>query len=514
MTPWGLRFFILCPPHSLLTAPVNMGTGEPLQLAPVENAEGIQSLLDEHGLEYTLNGEFIRWSVSNKRHPRNWPASRKIYDTGLIIFLDLFTTSVSTAGSSAADHARHEYGIDKTLAIFLFVSLSLLGQMIGGIIFPAWSEAFGRKKLYIVSTGLYSVFCLIVGIIPSLAAVVVGRFFSGFLSAIPAIVVAGSIEDMYNSKDRVWLIFLWAIVANMGLALGPIMSIYITVSLSWRWVFRIAAAVTALVTILLLFIHESRPSSVLEKEVEKIRQATGITTLKALNPDHTPDLKTFVRIGLFRPIQLFFTEPIVFMVATMSAVAFALIYLFTEALPPIYVSMGFSDTSAYLPFLAICIGLLSGMLTRIQDIRIIQKYKDQNIPLEPEHKLLGFSIGAPILAGGCGASLVLIGYAVNEFDSVLAGYLADSYMGYAASGFAAVQLLRSSMSAAFPLFATEMFEGLGANVASSILAAFATFFCVLPPLFNRYGRRIRGRSKFAKYSLEVYRENGVDKNGY
>lgn len=210
---------------------------ELLQVPPVQQQQheqgNIHALLDENDLEFTADGESIRWSVSNKRHPRNWPVSRKVYDTGLIIFLDLFTTSVSTAGSSAADHARHEFGIGKTLAIFLFVSLSLLGQMIGGIIFPAWSEAFGRKKLYIVSTGLYSVFCLVVGVVPSLAGVIVGRFFSGFLSAIPAIVVAGSIEDMYNSKDRVWLIFLWAIVANMGLALGPIMSIYITVALSW-----------------------------------------------------------------------------------------------------------------------------------------------------------------------------------------------------------------------------------------------------------------------------------------
>jgi MFS family permease len=105
--------------------------------------------------------------------------------------------------------------------------------MLGGIIFPPYSEAFGRKKLYIVSTGFYSIFCVIVGLVPSLAGVVVGRFFSGFLSAIPTIIVAGSIEDIFNSKDRLWLIFLWAMVANMGLALGPIMSIYITVHLTW-----------------------------------------------------------------------------------------------------------------------------------------------------------------------------------------------------------------------------------------------------------------------------------------
>ncbi|KAJ5107490.1 hypothetical protein N7456_004165, partial [Penicillium angulare] len=504
----------------------------PSQTLVMHGQHNDQPFMDSHGLEFTPDGQHIRWSVSNKKHPRNWPMSRKVYDTGLIIFLDLFTTSVSTAGSSAADHARGEFGLQKTVAVLVFVSLSLFGQMIGGIVFPAWSEAFGRKRLYIVSTGLYSAFCLIVGIAPTIVAVSIGRFFSGFLSAIPAIVVAGSIEDMYNAKDRVWLIFLWAVVANMGLALGPIMGIYIIVNSGWRWVFRISAIVTAIVTVLLFGIRESRPSSVLEIEVAKLRKESGITTLRALNPDHTPDLLTFVRISLFRPIQLFFTEPIIFMVATMSAVAFALIYLFTEALPPIYASMGFSTTSSYLPFLAICIGLISGLLTRIQDHRILSNYQEQGVPLEPEHKLLGFSIGAPILAIGLWwfawtvpssvhvhwliptAALTLIGYSVNEFDSVLAGYLADSYLGYAASGFAAVQLLRSSMSAAFPLFATDMFNALGANNASSILAAFATIFCVIPPLFSKHGRRIRSQSKFAKYSLQVYQENGVDKNGY
>lgn len=71
------------------------------------------------------------------------------------------------------------------------------------------------------------------GVVPHVAGVAVGRFFSGFMSAIPTIIVAGSIEDMFNSKDRVWLIYVWALVSNMGLTLGPVMSTYITVQLGW-----------------------------------------------------------------------------------------------------------------------------------------------------------------------------------------------------------------------------------------------------------------------------------------
>jgi len=297
--------------------------------------------------------------------------------------------------------------------------------------------------------------------------------------------------------------------------------------------FYIAAIVTAIIALALFGIRESRPSLLLEREVAKVRKETGISTLKALNPDHTPDLRTFARQAFLRPIHLFFTEPIVFMVSIMSAVAFAMIYLFTEALPLVYESMGFSEESSNLPFIAISIGLLLGLLTRIKDHHMVHEHEKQDLPLEPEDKLLGFSIGAPMLAGGLWwfawtipplvpnvnwfvstLALVLIGYACNEFDAVLAGYLADSYLSYAGSGFAALSMLRSLMSAAFPLFAEQMFDGLGANVASSILAAVATVFCIAPPILTRFGKNIRARSKFARYSLEVYQENAVDKNGY
>ncbi|KAJ5644746.1 MFS multidrug transporter [Penicillium longicatenatum] len=515
--------------------------------SPPSGDRDLQSALHEYGLEPTPDGRLIRWSSSNQNHPRNWSLGRKIYDSHMIIFLDLFTyvveldssrtqakligtpfrTCISTAGSTAADHAQQEFGIGRTFSIFIFVSLYMIGQAIGGIIFPSYSEAFGRKKLYIISTALYSIFCVIVGVSPSITGVAFGRLISGFLSAMPTIVVAGSIEDMFNSKDRVWLIFLWAMVANIGLCMGPIMSTYITAHLGWRWVFHIAAIVMAVLTIFIFGIRESRPSLLL------VRKECGIESLTALNPDHTPDLKTWARLALFRPIELFFTEPIVCMVATISAVAFALIYMFTEALPPVYQSMGFSETSSSLPFLAIIIGLIMGLLTRVQDHRMISKYEKEGSLLEPEHKLLGFCIGAPVFAAGLWwfawtipplvekvhwivptASLVFIGYSINEFDAVLAGYLADSYLSFAASGFAALSLVRSLLSGAFPLFATQMFDGLGANVAASVLAAVATVFCIVPPLFSRYGKKIRARSKFARYSLQVYEENGVDKNGY
>ena len=109
----------------------------------------------------------------------------------------------------------------------------MLGQGFGSVFFPPYSESFGRKKLYISSTILYSIFCVVVAAIPSFAAVIVGRFITGVLSAIPTIVVAGSIEDLFNSESRIWIIFIWSMVANLGLVVGSIIGTYISYWIGW-----------------------------------------------------------------------------------------------------------------------------------------------------------------------------------------------------------------------------------------------------------------------------------------
>lgn len=296
-----------------------------------------------------------------------------------------------------------------------------------------------------------------------------------------------------------------------------------------RWIFYIFAIIIASLVGLLCLMRESRPSYLLTKNVEAIRRDTGLDFLQPLNHDHTPDLKTFTKDALFRPAQLFFTEPVVFVVALMTAVAFGLLYIFTEALQIIYESMGFSRTQSSLSFIAIAVGVVISTLTRYLDNYIFDLRHRRGQQVKPEDKLVGLALGAAAFAIGLWwlawtippkihdvhwmvptVSLVFIGYALNEFDTVLQGYLADSYLSYSASGTAAVQFLRALLSGVFPLFTPQMFNNLGSNIAVSILAIVATLFCFVPPLFIFYGERIRARSKFARYSLEIQAQMGKD----
>lgn len=55
----------------------------------------------------------------------------------------------------------------------------------------------------------------------------------GLSSSIPTVVTAGSIEDMFNMKARVWMIFTWVAIGNVAICVGPIYSTYVTANLGW-----------------------------------------------------------------------------------------------------------------------------------------------------------------------------------------------------------------------------------------------------------------------------------------
>lgn len=220
-------------------------------------------------------------------------------------------------------------------------------------------------------------------------------------------------------------------------------------------------------------------------------------------------------MSLVRPWILFFTEPIVTLTSILSAIVFALIYLFTEAIPIVYHDFGLNTRLSMLILLFIALGLVSSVLTRFYDRRIARQRRRTNTQLKPEDKLFGFVIAAPILSISLwwfawtippkvkslpwivsALALVPLGYATNEFDTVLGGYLADSYPNYAASAFTSLSLLRALLSAAFPLFTDQLFIGLGNNLAGSVLAGLATLFCAVPVIFVKYGETLRMKSRF------------------
>lgn len=200
----------------------------------------------------------------------------------------------------------------------------------------------------------------------------------------------------------------------------------------------------------------------------------------------------------------------------------SIFYLFAEALPVVYSSPAgfhYSVQDGSLVFIVLAVGTLSSLLPRWRDLRITRQRKHKSQPMEPEDKLFGFLIGTPILALAFWwfsgtvppfvknvtpalsmIALFPIGFVVVEFDYVLTGYLTDSYAANSAAANAPLCFLRAILSGVYPLFGRQMFSGLGANVATFILAGLTTLYCGFAYMFWRYGATIRKRSPWAEHA--------------
>ncbi|KAJ0413498.1 major facilitator superfamily domain-containing protein [Aspergillus carlsbadensis] len=479
------------------------------------------------GLQQTGSRK-MGWDTEHRDFPRNWPAQRKLYDACVLLFLEFYTAVISSTGPSAAQEAMSEYAMSRVIMLTGFQFMYGVGQALGALIMPPTSEALGRRQSYLVSAAAFSIACLLVGIVPSPAGVFIGRFFAGYASVVPAIVLAGSIEDLYTQQPRLWFLWTWNCCTMLGIAVGPIYGSYIVDAIGWRWVYYTAAITTAVVFLLVIPVRESRPTTLLARRFENLQSKVGELDIDIPNPDKIKDASELFKVVLVRPAKLGVTEPIIILVAILSASSWGMVYLFTESFTVVYSEFGFSSRVTSLPFVALLPGILLSGVVRIWDHHKLNARRKAGQRPEPEDKIAGFAIAAPALAAGLWVfgwtvpplvhvhwiasmfGLVLIGFAATEFSYTLSGYTADSYTIYASSGMAVTGVLRALAQGCLPLFAYPMYSGLGSNVATSLIAAVATVFCITPYIFLKHGKRLREKSPFARYTAEVNEEHGQD----
>lgn len=399
----------------------------------------------------------------------------------------------------------------------------------GALLLSPYSDRVGRRTLYIGSAFLYSVFCIPVAVTSDIAGVFAGRLITGVISAVPAITIRLSIEDLFDAEDRMWAFFPWALVTNLGLVLGPVYASYVAASLDWyvfyslspftrgeggkrqsnvhyrRWPFYLASIIVAVTGMLMYFIRESHSSLLLEHTVAAIRFHRPDLILRTAPVDPRP--------SIVQPLILLVTRPSIFLPSLAHAFSTALLYLFAVAFPLIYTHYEWNRQKTTLIFLFIALGLFLSTLTRFHDRHAIRRNRLAKHRLTPEKTLFGLTIGAPALAMGLwwfawtipgplvktlswpasALSLILAGYGINEHTTVLTRYVLNPHShsqshnsnnnnnnNDASSAFAALLTLRALLSALFPLFTTQMFETLGTNTAGSVLAAIATASCLLP----------------------------------
>ena len=77
----------------------------------------VATILAHRGIDVSAIGN-VTWRDNSPLHSRNWSLARKLYDTAVVCFLEMFTTLVNNTGSSTAVAGTADLGSSAVIYLF------------------------------------------------------------------------------------------------------------------------------------------------------------------------------------------------------------------------------------------------------------------------------------------------------------------------------------------------------------------------------------------------------------
>lgn len=353
----------------------------------------------------------------------------------------------------------------------------------------------------------------------NLQTIFISRFFAGCFGSAPLGIVSGMFVDFMSVVDRGIATAIFSSAVLTGPAVGPIVGSFITHShLAWRWTAWVTLIMTALFTALCwLVTPETFEPTLLHWRARDLRHATRDWALHSRSEEHRLDLSSLARKYLTKPFVMMAKEPILVILTLYVSLVYGILYLTFEAFP-----ISFEGARRWTPQLAsltfvsvllgsVLAGTITALFTRTWYARRLAR-SPSGRPV-PEHRIPIMILGSVLLPVGlfwfAWTSDPAVHWAAQVPSGVLIGagivlifqgcivYMVDVYLLNANSAIAVNTLVRSLFGAAFPLFSTYMYAGMGVDWATSLLAFVCVALMPFPLVFWFYGERIRGWSKFA-----------------
>jgi EmrB/QacA subfamily drug resistance transporter len=121
------------------------------------------------------------------------------------------------------------------------------------------SDRFGRRLLYSIGVGVFTLASLLCGLAPSVAALDVARALQGVGGAALFATALALIGAEYQGAERGRAIAIWGSTVGLAVAAGPLVGGILTDSLGWRWIFFVNVPVGAFALVVAMRkVRESR----------------------------------------------------------------------------------------------------------------------------------------------------------------------------------------------------------------------------------------------------------------
>ncbi|KAJ5215826.1 MFS transporter [Penicillium cinerascens] len=406
----------------------------------------------------------------------------------LFTFISPVSSSmVAPALTKIADELKIQSEVETQLTLSIFV----LAYAVGPLCFGPLSEIFGRAYVLQFSNLCYVGWNLGCGFAQTAGQLIAFRFMSGIARSAPLAIGGGVLSDCWNADQRGKAVGIYSLAPLLGPVVGPIAGGFIAETSSWRWVFWSTSIAGAVIQLFgLAFLPETYTPTLLKRRAKTLRKESG-------------DLRYYTEFDS--------------MIALYMAYLFGLFYLLLSTFPGVWEGVyGESVGIRGLNYISLGIGFVLGaqVNARASD-RIFRQLKiKRNNTAVPEFRIPAMFIGSLFIPVGLfwyGWSVQArihwvmpnIGIVIFSIGSIIClqcmqTYVIDSYTRFAASGLAAVVVLRSLAGFSFPLFAPYMYQALNYGWGNSLLGLLSIVIGVPAPfLFWFFGAKLRGTSRYA-----------------
>ncbi|GFZ43481.1 hypothetical protein JCM24511_01201 [Saitozyma sp. JCM 24511] len=455
----------------------------------------------------------VDFEPNDPANPKNWSKSKKWLVSALLAQLCTMVGMAGSINSQAIGSASTYYSVSTEL-MGLDTALFLSGFGVASVIWAPLSELGGRNPVYVLAIFMLVLFEIGAALSDTLYARCIVRFLAGCAATPPLSNAGGGMGDIWTPAERSYAFTFFSVSGFFGPCLGPILGGWIAESyLGFRW-----AALELVIVIFLL--PETFPPQVLKMKAAAIRKVTGepryMTALERAR-QNMPFRRAFIE-SLKRPFAMLVLEPIVQCMCIYLTVVY--IILFGDLIAWTFIfedTYGLSVAMSGTTFLSITVGLLvcglCSPLMYYDYIKAQRRAEEQGLTHTPPEVRLrvaivgtwfmpislfwaawvnyaGVSIWAEL------AAQAVFGFGILTTFIATFQYMIDSYANVAASGLAAITLLRYPVAGASVMFTGPIYERLGTHWALTLFGFVSLAISFIPIVFYIWGPKIRSLSRY------------------
>lgn len=426
-----------------------------------------------------------------------------------------------------------EFGISEAQARYGQMAF-LITYAFGCELWAPFSEDLGRKWVMQASLFLVNVFQLLPALSNDFRYVIAGRVLGG-LSSAGGSVTLGMVADMFEPERQQYPCAYIVFSSVAGSVVAPIVGGPMRTYLDWRWTFWMQLILGGIAQIAHLFVPETCPSVLLDKEAKRRRKQNedpNIYGPNEINGTYWERL-SFQEVGrlLWRPYRMLLTEPIVAYLSLLSGFSDALIFTGLDSFGLVLKKWNFSAIAVGLSFFPLLTGYIIAYCFFLPFYRSdTAKMKSGGLhAIKPERRLKGLVwlvllepiglfgyawctlgpphvhwIGPEIFSG-------MIGIANYAIYMATIDYMVAAYGPYAASATGGNGFCRDFLAGIAAIYATPFYTNIATGtkwqfaIPTFVLTGIAILLTIPVFVFYVYGEYFRKRSPMAQ-SLEQERD--------